>query len=1080
MSKGKGFKKTNRGISKKLKSNTAPRQLSFVTKRFSSSNISFSKLNPLQKEAVETIDGPVLIVAGPGTGKTTLLSYRIANILQTTDVPADSILALTFTESGVIAMKNKLLSLIGTEAYKVNIYTFHGFCNYVITEYSEYFPEASEFSVLSDLERILIFDSLLKDLDLKYLAARFDNTYFLKKIADFISELKREGITIDRFLKIIEIEKEVLENLPKESKKSRDGLTTKYKNQRDYIKKLQEILKIYKEYEKRLKDAKRYDYEDMIAFVLEKIEKEKELLSLLQERFNYILVDEYQDTNTAQNKVVFKLAEFWGENANVFAVGDDDQSIYRFQGASISNIMDFIETFRKNLKIITLKENYRSQQNILDAAYELIKHSTTNLEALLPDIKKHLKSNVDYKKEPVYYGEFTTNVSENLFIVDKIKELIKNGTLPEEIAILVRNHWQMDDIIDLLQRNNISYVRIGGDNALENRIVSQFIDLLKLVSYVDEKPSDDSLFFKVMHYKFLGLPYTDVIKLARYISTLNREKDVDDKAIRSVDLVLSNNWEKLAESIGISKEGAKKIKDFYEKLTKWYSDSYNHSLAKYIEIIINESGLLDYILTLPSKFEDLNALNSFFLEVKAITANKPFMPIKEFLEALDLIISYNIKIKIRDLVRPEGGVNILTAHASKGLEFDYVFLPKFTDKFWGAYKRENRPVRLPSYVVERDLSDKSSLVVKRLEEIDKLSKSNKKDNLLHQLAEEDARRLFYVALTRARRSVFITFPHTIVGQNGKDTEHVRSRFIEELPTDKIKILNTDKYNNIENQDLLAGLLAKTSFPSVYISTVSEDEYLKKIVSTFKLSPSALVAFLKDPEEFYLNYLLKVPSVDGIYAVYGTAFHKALQKLYTNLRDKKEYLDHSTLLSEFEKVVNSSLLLEDQKKRLIKAAKDDLLAYLDFAKKTPRRPMFMEKYVSLNLASAPLTGVLDLIEYIDYDKGLVRIVDFKTGKSFSKNQILGKASVPETHFLNIPEFRHKFKLQLYFYKILFDLYPELNRGRLTAVSGRIEFVQPKKHTNIIPPPVDIEYDPSDLEALKKLIIDSWERIKRFEW
>ncbi len=1042
------------------------------------SQVDYSKLNKAQKEAVETIEGPVLIIAGPGTGKTTLLSYRIANILQSTDTPADSILALTFTESGVTAMREKLVSLIGPEAYKINVYTFHGFCNYVINEYPEYFPEAAEFSVLSDLERIVLFDEILKDLNLKRLTARFDKTYFLRQIADFIADLKREGITPTRLSNIIKIETEVLKNIPRESKRSKDGLTTKYKNQRDYIAKLKELLKIYKEYEKRLKDSKRYDYEDMISFVLDAIDKQPELLSLLQERFNYILVDEYQDTNTAQNEVVFKLAQYWGQNANVFAVGDDDQSIYRFQGASVTNILDFIDTFKDNLKIITLVENYRSQQNILDAAYELIKHSQSSLQNTLTGIDKHLNSNVDYKLEPIYYGEFNTNIAEGLFIVDKIKELIKAGVDPNQIAILVRNHWHMDDIIDLLQRNDIPYVRIGGDNALENSIVSQFLDLLKAIAAVVQKPLDDALFFKVMHYKFLGLPYTDVIKLARHVSYLNRKRSAEAEPVRSIDLVLSDDWGTTASKIGLSSQGALKIREFFEKLLKWHSDSFNHSLAKYIEIIINESGLLDYILSLPSKFEDLNALNSFFLEVKALTATHPNLPIKEFLNVLELILKYNIKIKIRDLIRPKGGVNILTAHASKGLEFDYVFVPKFTDKFWGAYKRESRPVRLPGYALRREFKLDESTVAERLEEINRLS--SRKDNLLHQLAEEDARRLFYVAITRARRGVFITFPQVIIGQNGKDTEHIRSRFIDEIPAKYLGTIDTQSYNNIDSQDVLAGLLRSTKYSTVHISTVGDDEYLKQILSKFKLSPSALIAFLKNPEEFYLNYLLKVPSVDGIHAVYGTAFHRALQRLYTHLRDKKEFLDFDRLYSEFKTVVDTSLLLEDQKKALLEAADRDLKVYLDFAKGLPREPLFMEKYVTLNLASVPLTGVIDLVEYVDKDKGLVRIVDFKTGQSFTKNQILGKASVRDTHFLDIPEFRHKFKLQLYFYKILFDLFPMLNQGRLTAVSGRIEFVQPKKNSDKLPAYVELEYDPTDLEALKRLIIETWEKIKRFEW
>ncbi len=1043
--------------------------------------LDLSMLNSAQKQAVQTTEGPLLIIAGPGTGKTTLLSYRIANILQTTDVPADAVLALTFTESGVVAMKNKLAKLIGPEAYKVNIFTFHGFCNYVIGEYSNFFADIAEFSVLSDLERIMLFDSILSKLKLKHFSARFNNTYFLKQISSFIGNIKREGIDIARLEQIIKIEKQALDYLPKESNKSKDGLTTKYKDQVAYIQKLEELLLVYRAYQEELKNLRKYDYEDMIDFVVKKLETNKEFLSVLQERFVYVLLDEYQDTNTAQNRVVFKLAEYWGDKANIFAVGDDDQSIYRFQGASVSNILDFINTFKTNLKIITLTENYRSQQNVLDVAYELIKHSQTNLMATLPDINKHLHSNVNIKKQPVYYGEFTSNIAESLFIVDKIKELKNSKTPLEEIAILVRNHWHMDDIIDLLQRNNIPYVRVGGDNALENPLVAQLLDLLRVVSYVADRPSDDAEIFKVMHFKFLDLPYTDVIKFARFIALKNREKTPDAKTKSAFEYVMDNSWQELAQQeIGLSTDGAQKIKQFFDNLSKWYNDSYNNSLAKYIEIIINESGLLDYILTLPSKFEDLNALNSFFLEVKALSQNQPFMPIEEFLKAMDLVEAYNIKIKVRDLVKPKGGVQVLTAHASKGLEFDYVFVPKFTDKFWGEKQRDNSAVRLPNYVVYRDLTNIPALVESRVEEINNKYKTNK-DNPEKIQAEEDARRLFYVALTRARKTAFITFPQVIIAQNGKDTEYNPSRFVKELPENLVEPINTEPYNKLENEEALYSLLSKTKYANVYINTVSEDDYLQEILNRFKLSPSALIAFLKDPEEFYLNYLLKVPSVPNVYAAYGTAFHKALQEFYTYLKNTGEFLPYEQTLDYFKQSVENSLLLPDQKKDLIERAQKELKVYLNANTTHKRMPIYMEKYADLSLAGVPVTGVLDLIEYIDKDKGIVRIVDFKTGQSFNKNQILGKASTRDTHTLPIDEFKHKFKLQLYFYKILFDLHPELSKGgRLTATHGRIEFVQPKKGANWLPYPVDIEYDKSDEETLKQIIIESWKKIKDLEF
>ncbi|MBE0574131.1 ATP-dependent helicase, partial [Candidatus Dojkabacteria bacterium] len=329
------------------------------------------KLNPSQQEAVNAIEGPVLVVAGPGTGKTQVLSFRIANILSTTDAAANNILCLTFTESGVAAMRKRLLKLIGKEALYVRIHTFHSFCNEVILSHPENFSFAKELTQLDDLNRIkiirLILDELSSEQELT-IVPFYDKYTYQKNILDNIQALKREGVSA-----------ETLENICKETiadlEANPDINSRTGKPKKDYTDKLKlykknlELAMVYKKYSEVLLEKGFYDYEDMILFVIDKFKKDDELLAEYQEQFLYILVDEYQDTNGSQNELL-KLFAF-DKSPNIFAVGDDDQAIYRFQGANVENLLFFEKQF-ENVTTISLTTNYRSSQHILDLSSSLI------------------------------------------------------------------------------------------------------------------------------------------------------------------------------------------------------------------------------------------------------------------------------------------------------------------------------------------------------------------------------------------------------------------------------------------------------------------------------------------------------------------------------------------------------------------------------------------------------------------------------------------------------------------------------------------------------------------------------------
>ena len=332
-----------------------------------------------------------MVIAGPGTGKTQILAARVGNILNRTDALAENILCLTYTEAGVTAMRKRLIKFIGAEAYKVNIHTFHSFCNRVIQENTDLFG-FGEMDAISELEEIELFEKLIDGFANDNLLKRFRGEiyYDISRLKNLFSMMKKENISVKKIEKAID---EYIDSLPEDPKficgrktvndkgtfLKGDVRTDKIEEERKKFDLSIAAAHEFETYQKLKQEANKYDFDDMILNVLEQFQKNEYLLSRYQEQFLYFLVDEYQDTNGSQNEILRLLFSFW-EKPNVFVVGDDDQSIYRFQGASLSNILDFYDQNLAILpeaeqaeRIIVLKQNYRSTQEILNVAATTIK-----------------------------------------------------------------------------------------------------------------------------------------------------------------------------------------------------------------------------------------------------------------------------------------------------------------------------------------------------------------------------------------------------------------------------------------------------------------------------------------------------------------------------------------------------------------------------------------------------------------------------------------------------------------------------------------------------------------------------------
>lgn len=1034
-------------------------------------NQEYQKLNTEQRQAVDTVEGPVMVIAGAGTGKTQTIALRIANILLKTQTPPQSILCLTFTETGTTAMRQRLLSIIGPSAYGVKIHTFHSFCNEVIKTNPEYFIFAKNIESLEELEKIEIIQSLIEKLpDGSILKPWGDHFYFQRDIISSIQTLKRENITPETFLNLIESQKIFLENSKtcyqdlkslRASKKLESEtlpivtsllkIAADYKAisgilnykldlyKRDYyivgsaknpivnfkndllkfwenlekdIPKQLELHQIYINYQEELKKRGRYDFDDMILFVLNQFKTNKDLLLNYQEKFQYILVDEYQDTNSAQNEIISLLGSYF-DTPNIFVVGDDDQSIFRFQGAAIENIFDFYSTYQKQVKVVVLKNNYRSHQLILDTSKSVIDHNQNRITHYIKDIDKSLVSAKNFDPDPINLYSANSNLEENYFIAQKIKELIKNGTDPKEIAVLFRNNSDVSDLVPFFDNLDIKY-RLGvGDNILED---IKILQLIKLLAYI-ENPSDDETLFHILSFEFCHINSFDLLKILRF----SRQHHIPLSQ-------LIENKEKLKE-VRLRPNTITRLVNFslrVAKAQKWLS---NYSLDRFYNKFIRKFDFLSYLLAQNDIFL-INHLNIFYGELKRLSLTQNFT-LGQFLNRINLFIQNKIPLSAPEInLDDEAAVNLMTVHKSKGLEFEHVFLIKCLDRKWGNSSGGNY-LRLPAGILKTELS------------------------ILATDENEEERRLFYVALTRAKNQIYISY--SCKNDSGRD--QIPSMFISEIEP---KLLEPVK--PIPQSGKLALLTLYQEEPKPLITDNYLINYLKRYLSSdYVFNITHLNSYLKCPLCFYYKTILRIPAVKNKYAALGTAVHNSLSYLFDTLKQNKKLIHQA----EFIEVFHQYLLRENLKplefsESLLRGT-ESLVAYYQNYKNEFNCNCITEydfNYDHVHLDNIPITGKIDKIEILDSktdDKFNINVVDFKTGN-------------PDGKYKELKEEGDYFR-QLVFYKILAENDPAF---KYHVHLGTIDFVQKSKQKNNFVKKT-FEINGEETENLKKLIKEVYQKI-----
>lgn len=888
----------------------------------------YSRLNDAQKLAVDTIYGPVAVIAWPGTGKTQLLTLRIANILTKTDVTPRNILALTYTEAGSFAMRERLRSFIGTDALRVNIETFHGFCKWLIDEeFPERFVRSPGMKMLEELDARRMIAKILLNGDYNYLKPRHDPELYMGDVIRIVGQLKREGISPEFFrTKIDEALADLSNNeelhYKKDSKWWKKGeRKAEYADSEQRLWRQRELTYVYRAYEEALVTESRYDYDDMILMVRNWLRDDAQLLSIIREQYQFIMVDEFQDTNGLQSSIVDLIMD-GQDQPNILVVGDDEQSIYRFQGAVMENIINFCDKYRDRwLAVIPLTENYRSTQTILDASRELIRNNTESLEKAL-NLDKHLVKNAHLEEKKISVFTPSDPQVEIAGIISEIRTLHDSGIPWSEITIIYRKNANPVHLVEYLKREKIPFHKQKGENLLHHPEAQKLLKTLKIIdnSYQNE------LFWEVMLFDFWGLDLHYLLSLQGKMRASNGEyrKSLFQTFLEDDDMF---------------------VRSIAGKIIQFTRDAANKTLVQFFESFLESSSYRSFALAQEDKIERLSILNSFFDEIKTFASLHPESTLKDFIDYIVDLDHYWLSPTTQPIRMESDAVELMTAHGSKGLEFRAVFLYDATSKNWESSRDPSK------------LSVTVSLFEKHI--IDKSEKKNQK--------LEEERRLWYVAMTRAKEYLIIS-----ASDNG-DMRLQPSSFITEIPE------NTREKIDIKIDPVNVIIAQTAPLPQIDWSEATKNE-LQKRAKNYDLSVTALNTWLKSPREFLEKYLIRQPAGKMPSASFGTAVHAALAYIGEYFNEHNSLPSHTLWMWKVEETLLHEILTKKEQDDFLKKTDEVIASYLS-KKDCPlaARALVEERFgwKKVVVSGMRLTGVFDRVENLP--DGTMQVVDFKTGK-----------------------------------------------------------------------------------------------------
>jgi DNA helicase-2/ATP-dependent DNA helicase PcrA len=674
------------------------------------------KLNLQQKKAIIHANGPLLIVAGAGTGKTTVITQRIKHLLTHQNIKPHEILALTFTEKSAEEMLNRVDEAMPLGYEEPWLSTFHSFCERILREEALEIGLDPSFKILSEPEQWLLIRKNIFDFDLEFYRPLGNPAKFVTALLTFFSHAKDEIITEDDF-------SEYTLKLSSQNTTSKDY-------EKEEIDKLKEISGAYKKYQELLLSTNSMDFGDLLVWTIRLFKTRPSILHKYQSQFKHILIDEFQDTNIAQFEIVKLLAPN-NDNPNLVVVGDDDQAIFKFRGASISNILDFKKEY-KNAKTIVLAQNYRSTQKILDASYQLIRFNNPDRLEIKLKINKKLQSLTKKDKAAFPLVVPVEDIEqESDFIVGEIKTLKKQERYKySDFAILARANNHLDAFVTSLKRCGIPYSLVGNRGLFNQEEIKCLISLIRFLT----NPKDNTSLYHLL------------------ISSIFSHKPED---ISEILLICRTNKINLYDSLQERAKISKTLTKFFDLIKSLMNKIHFRLVTQILYEFLIESGYIKSLIANESVESSLKIknINLFFEKVKNFESQTDNPTAYEFIDYLDLLIEAGenpAQAEIEDI----DTVKLMTIHSAKGLEFPVVFIVNLTsDRFPSRERKEQLPI--PETLIKETLP---------------------LDN--YHLAEE--RRLFYVGATRAKNLLYLSWAKNYGGVREKKP----SGFLQEIITEK--------------------------------------------------------------------------------------------------------------------------------------------------------------------------------------------------------------------------------------------------------------------------------------------------------
>ncbi len=995
----------------------------------------YTGLNQEQKKAVDTIEGPVMVIAGPGTGKTQILGARIGKILIDTDAQPDNILCLTYTDAGAVAMRKRLLGFIGADAYKVHIYTFHAFCNNIIQDNLSLFEKTS-LDPVSDLERIDLFKQLIDSFPKNHVLKRYrgDVYYEIGNLQNLFSNMKKEGWTpahinerIDAYLSEIETRDEFVYKRAYKQFKAGDKKENKIAEERERMEKLRAAVNEFDRFQLLMRNRNRYDFDDMINWVIKAFEEHPSLLMRYQEQFLYILVDEYQDTSGTQNKIVELLINYW-EQPNVFVVGDDDQSIYRFQGANVENMTALAKRYEQDLVKVVLTNNYRSTQPILDIAKTLIDRNQERLIKQMPGLSKELISSngkLTGITDPPKIKEYESMRQEMIGICLEVETLLANGMAPGKIGIIYKENKYGEALAQFFKEKQIPVYSKRNLNLLEIPLAQKIILFLKYLAAEWDTPfGGEEMLFQILHFNWFGIPAMEIAEITAKVADLKYganktylRKQIREKANAPAADLFSPAPAKGFALVSIA------IENLIAAIA-------NSSLINLVEQVIQQTKVLGWIMQSPDKHWHLQVLSGLFEFIKEEARRNPSLSLEQLVNIFSLMEKEDLALPLVQVSGTEKGVNLMTAHGSKGLEFEAVFFAGCNASNWEKKRKPGGGYQLPDTMF-------STAPVHS--------------------EEEELRRLFYVALTRAELQLQISFSR--FKNDGKPLEP--TMFLAEiLEQHSLGIqpiaLSQDALSEFALLDFEAELAPEIA--------KMEADFVSRMLEKFVMNVTALNNYLKCPLQFYYQNLVRVPSGKSEATEFGSAVHYALEKLFSKMQEQEKFPELRVFIDDFEWYMHRHRenFTKEEFNRRMEQGQIVLTDYYQQYLNSWNKVVAVERSIrNVVVEGVPLKGKLDKLEF---DGSNVNVVDYKTGDVEKARK---KLMPPDEKEPNGGDYWR----QAVFYKILVDHYDQKN---WKVVSTEFDFIEPDKKKQFKKEKIVIS--PADITTVSQQIKTVWKKIQ----